>query len=379
MNLTVLLIAAFLPLPVMLFMILRSGSFGKGSIGAMLKLFFMGVASAVPAFLMEAGCLLVINVLLSLFPDNAFGGNLPIVSAVLRCFIGVALIEEGWKLFVLRTSTWKHMIMENITDGIAASALVGTGFSAVMYCAWQAAYYVVPADMKIVREAMPEYLGAGAVTAFIFTLLYIFSHFGYSGIMGAFYGIAKGSEQKEHNRRAGFMFFFSGLLPILLHGFCGALTGYGIAADKIIWIAIGLAMESIPALLMASMLGRASDAVGEDIYSTSEEQPVDFADSEEFAAFAESEGSVDPEGEREEEAGQDPAALPDHEILQGLDSAQDNGTGPDAGSLQDDDGAQDIEPEQDDDEAQGIESAQDDGLTADGEAPLDEEGTEMPV
>ena len=379
MNLTVLLIAAFLPLPVMLFMILRSGSFGKGSIGAMLKLFFMGVASAVPAFLMEAGCLLVINVLLSLFPDNAFGGNLPIVSAVLRCFIAVALIEEGWKLFVLRTSTWKQMIMENITDGIAASALAGTGFSAVMYCAWQAAYYVVPADMKIVREAMPEYLGAGAVTAFIVALLYIFSHFGYSGVMGAFYGIAKGSEQKEHNRRAGFMFFFSGLLPILLHGFCAALTGYGIAAEKIIWIAIGLAMESIPALLMASMLGRASDAVGEDIYSTSEEQPVDFADSEEFAAFAESEGSVDPEGDREEEEGQDPAALPDYEILQGLDSAQDNGTAPDAGSLQDDDRAQDIELEQDDDEAQGIESAQDDELTSDGEAPLDEDGSEMPV
>ena len=69
MNLTVLLIAAFLPLPVLLFMILRSGSFGKGSIGTMLKLFFLGVASAVPAFLMEAGCLLVISVFLGLFPD----------------------------------------------------------------------------------------------------------------------------------------------------------------------------------------------------------------------------------------------------------------------------------------------------------------------
>ncbi|MBR7190382.1 MAG: PrsW family intramembrane metalloprotease, partial [Oscillospiraceae bacterium] len=167
MNLTVLLIAAFLPLPVLLFMILRSGSFGKGSIGTMLKLFFLGVASAVPAFLMEAGCLLVISVFLGLFPDDAFGGNLPVVSAVLRCFIAAALIEEGWKLFVLRASTWKQMIMENITDGIAASALVGTGFSAVMYGAWQAAYYVIPAHMEILREALPEFLGAGAVTSFL--------------------------------------------------------------------------------------------------------------------------------------------------------------------------------------------------------------------
>ena len=44
MNLTILLIAAYLPLPLLLFMILRSGSFGKGSIGTMLKLFFLGVA-----------------------------------------------------------------------------------------------------------------------------------------------------------------------------------------------------------------------------------------------------------------------------------------------------------------------------------------------
>ena len=245
MNLTVLLIAAFLPLPVLLFMILRSGSFGKGSIGTMLKLFFLGVASAVPAFLMEAGCLLVISVFLGLFPDDAFGGNLPVVSAVLRCFIAAALIEEGWKLFVLRASTWKQMIMENITDGIAASALVGTGFSAVMYGAWQAAYYVIPAHMEILREALPEFLGAGAVTSFLVALLYIFSHFGYSGIMGAFYGIAKGSEQKEHGKRAGFMFFFSGLLPILLHGFCAALSGYGIAEGKPVWVAVGLALEAV--------------------------------------------------------------------------------------------------------------------------------------
>lgn len=293
MNLTVLLIAAYLPLPIILFMILRSGSFGKGSIGTMLKLFFFGVAAAVPAFLMEAGCLLVINILLGLFPDGAFGGNMPIVSAVLRYFIAAALIEEGWKLFVLHASTWKQMIMENIPDGIAASALVGTGFSAVMYGAWQAAYYVVPADMDAVRRAMPDFLGAGPVIAFLFALLYIFSHFGFSGIMGAFYGIAKGSEQKEHGKRAGFMLFVSGLLPIFLHGFCMTLIGYGISEEKTLWVVIGLALEVILALLMVMMLSRASDADGNDTSFGTENQPVDFADSEEFADFAEAAGNPD--------------------------------------------------------------------------------------
>lgn len=293
MDLTVLLISAYLPLPIVMFMILRSGAFGKGSIGTMLKLFFLGVAAAVPAFLMEAACLLVIKILLGLFPDNAFGGNLLLVCAIVRYFAAVALIEEGWKLFVLRSSTWKQMIMETITDGVAASALVGSGFSAVMYGAWIAAFYVVPADMEVLRDTMPDYLGAGAVTAFLFALLYILSHFGYSGLMGAFYGIAKNSEQKEHGKRAGFLLFVSFLLPFLLHGFCAALSGYGVAAGKMYWVLVGLALELILALIMISMLSRASDAVGEDVYSGREDKPVDFADSEEFASFAEEAGNAE--------------------------------------------------------------------------------------
>ena len=302
MDLTVLLISAYLPLPIVVFMILRSRAFGKGSIGTMLKLFFLGVAAAVPAFLMEAACLLVIKILLGLFPDNAFGGNLLLVRAIVRYFIGVALIEEGWKHFVLRSSTWKQMIMETITDGVAASALVGSGFSAVMYGAWIAAFYVIPADMEVLRDTMPDYLGAGAVTAFLFALLYILSHFGYSGLMGAFYGIAKNSEQKEHGKRAGFMLFVSYLLPFLLHGFCAAVSGYGVAAGKMYWVLVGLAMEVIPALLMISMLSNASDAVSEDVFSGREDQTVDFADSEEFASFAEEAGNTEAAEENTENA-----------------------------------------------------------------------------
>ena len=91
MDLTVLLISAYLPLPILMFMILRSGAFGKGSIGTMFRLFFLGVAAAVPAFLMEAACLLVIKILMGLFPDDAFGGHLLLVRAIVRYFIAVAL------------------------------------------------------------------------------------------------------------------------------------------------------------------------------------------------------------------------------------------------------------------------------------------------
>lgn len=295
MNITVLLIAAFLPLPIVLFMILRSGSFGKGSLGALMKLFFLGLAAAVPAFLMEMGILLLIDLFLNMFGAEAAGGDLAVIGAILRAVIAVALIEEGWKHFVLRKTTWNQMTMETIADGIAASAVVGAGFSAVMYGAWQAANLLIPADMGPLRDGMPGWLRAGAVGSFLFALLYIFSHFGFSGFMGAIYGIAKNSEQKQHNKRAGMMLVMSCLLPVLAHGACAALIVYGVDREKVLWFAVGLAAETLLAVWMAAELSKASDAAGVDNQYGHEAETVDFGDSEEFAAFAESGGAADNE------------------------------------------------------------------------------------
>lgn len=290
MNLTILLIAAYLPLLLVIFMILRSGAFGKGSIGTLLKLFFFGAASAVLAFLMEAGCLFVINIILGLFSEDAFGGNLVIIDTILNALIASALVEEGWKHFVLRKTTWEQMTMETTADGVAASAVVGAGFSAVLYGAWQAAYYLIPADMESLRNAMPAFLRSGAVTAFIFAILFSISHFGYSGLMGAFYGVAKKSQEKEHGKRAGFMLFFSFLLPVLAHGFCASVIYYGIEEDSILWLVVGFAAEVLLAMLMAWTLSDASDATG-DAAMEAYNKPVDFADSEDFADFAASSGA----------------------------------------------------------------------------------------
>ena len=291
MNLIVLLIAAYLPLPFILFLILRSGSFGRGSLGTLFKLFFLGVASAVPAFLMEAGALLAVSILLRLFPEDASGGMLPVLTVVLKYVIVIAVIEECWKHFVLRVSTWKQMTMDTVGDGIAASTLVSAGFAAVMYGAWMAGYCLIPEDMEFVRSGMPEYLSAGPVSTFLFALLYIFTHFGYSGFMGALYGVAKGSEQKEHGGRAGFMLGVSLVLPILVHGGVAALTGYGFMTGQVLWLALGLAAGTLLGALMVSVLRSSKNEV--DFLQTAD-KPVEFADSEEFAEFAEHYGADQP-------------------------------------------------------------------------------------
>ncbi len=298
MNLTIILIAAYLPLFPLLFLILRSRSFGKGSRRIFFKLLFLGLLAAVPAFLMAAGGLGAAAVIFRLFPENAEGRQAAMFSVLLRYVLAGALIEEAWKHFILRISTWKQMTMETVGDGIAAAAVVGTAFSAVLYLAWQAAYHVLPPDLEILRSAMPDFLSAGPVASFIHALLFIPSHFGYAGLMGVLYGFAKGSEQKKHAGRAGFMLTVSFLLAVLVHGVIESLVGYGFVTGQKLWLILGFAAEALLAFLMASALVAVRDSSLEAALGQDEpEPPVEFADSEEFADFAEAEGMSAAEAE----------------------------------------------------------------------------------
>ena len=307
MNLTVLLIAAYLPVLPVLFIILRSGSFGRGSAGTFLKLFFLGVAAAVPSFLMEAGAMIALTVLLRVFLSGAQEQSFHMISSILRYVLVAAVIEEAWKHFVLRKSTWTQMTMDTVADGIAASAAVGAGFSAVMYIAWQASYKVIPVDMEVLRSGMPDFLAAGAVVSFVYALLFIFAHFGFSGFMGALYGLAKGSDQKNHSGRAGFMLSLSYLLPVLVHGACAGMVGYGIASEKPVWYILGFAAEGVLALIMAIVLGSARDAAlaaraADAAYSAARaEMPQASAES---AEFSEDVGDIDLSGQDEAGTGQ---------------------------------------------------------------------------
>lgn len=296
MNSTVLLIAAYLPIFPILFIILRSGSFGRGSAGTFLKLFFYGVAAAVPSFLMEAGGMLAVTILLRIFLSNAAPESFLIISSVLRYGLVAAVIEEAWKHFVLRKATWTKMTMETVADGIAASAAVGVGFSAIMYIAWQLYYRFLPSDMVALREGMPDFLSAGAVVAFIYALLYIPAHFGLSGFMGSLYGIAKGSDQKNHSGRAGFMLALSYMLPMLMHGLFAGMVGYGIASGKMLWYILGFVSEGVLAMIIAITLGSARDAAlaafaaanAANVSNVSEGMDSDNQDGADADAYAES-------------------------------------------------------------------------------------------
>jgi hypothetical protein len=65
--------------------------------------------------------------------------------------------------------------------------------------------------------------------------------------------------------------------------------------EKVLWFAVGLAAQVLLAVWMAAELSRASDVTGVDNQYGQAAETVDFGDSEEFAAFAESGGAADDE------------------------------------------------------------------------------------
>ena len=81
------------------------------------------------------------------------------------------------------------------------------------------------------------------------------------------------------------------VLPILVHGGVAALTGYGFMTGQVLWLALGLAAGTLLGALMVSVLRSSKNEV--DFLQTAD-KPVEFADSEEFAEFAEHYGADQP-------------------------------------------------------------------------------------
>jgi hypothetical protein len=88
------------------------------------------------------------------------------------------------------------------------------------------------------------------------------------------------------------MLTVSFLLAVLVHGVIESLVGYGFVTGQKLWLILGFAAEALLAFLMASALVAVRDSSLEAALGQDEpEPPVEFADSEEFADFAEAEGS----------------------------------------------------------------------------------------
>ena len=116
-----LIAAALLPAVLLLLYIYRKDCVEREPPRLLAKLLLFGVLSAVPAILLER--------LLGSMIDLLFGRGL-LYTAVSN-FIGVALVEEGCKLFFLKRGSWRHPAFDYRFDGIVYAVFVSLGFAGI--------------------------------------------------------------------------------------------------------------------------------------------------------------------------------------------------------------------------------------------------------
>lgn len=147
--------------------------------------FVMGILIAVPVLFAELG-------LGRLFETDASGD---LFTVLLRAFVVVALVEEGFKFLALRIFAYPRAAFDEPYDGIMYAAAVSLGFAAI----------------ENVLYTFENGMGVGLLRAFTA----VPGHAMMGVVMGYFVGMAK--FRKNHGGRAGLMFlglFFA----TLIHG-----------------------------------------------------------------------------------------------------------------------------------------------------------------
>ena len=116
-----LLVLAVLPALELMIYVYRKDRVEREPLGLLLLLCLGGCISVVPTMICE---LMAESVLLS-----AFGDTLSFIVA--DNFLGVALIEEGWKLVFLILIAWSSRHFTHFFDGIVYAVFVSLGFALV--------------------------------------------------------------------------------------------------------------------------------------------------------------------------------------------------------------------------------------------------------
>ncbi|MBE6099842.1 MAG: PrsW family intramembrane metalloprotease [Anaerovibrio sp.] len=157
----------------------------------LVKLLGLGALSCIPVVIFE---LLAEKMILEefLYPGT-------VEYAFVEAFLGVALIEEFAKLYVLKKFTWTHPAFTHHFDAIVYAVCVSMGFAIL-----ENIFYV---------------LDGGFTIAFSRAVTSIPGHGVFGIFMGIYYGYAKEQlhrmqrQQKDENLRIAL------IMPTLLHGF----------------------------------------------------------------------------------------------------------------------------------------------------------------
>ena len=223
------LIAAILPAIVLLYYIWRRDKYQHEPVREILKGFGLGVLAVV-----VAGPTEILFQVLGWAPGNPQTW----LGAIWEAFFGVALVEEGVKLFFLWLLLRKNPYFDERMDGIAYAVAVGMGFAAAENIGYLFSYV--------------EQWQSIAISRAIFSVP---GHFMFAVAMGYYYSVNHFTLSRGAAGRSKVL-----LIPILLHGIFDALLMMANVTPQLgglLWLVFvvfclflpGMAMKKINALL----------------------------------------------------------------------------------------------------------------------------------
>jgi len=187
---TFLLILAILPALLLGIYVYSQDKQQKEPFGMIIKAFFFGALSVIPAVLME-------SVLAAFVPD------IPIASGIFMGYCVAGCSEELCKLFMLTLAVWGSRHFDEYFDGIVYATFVSLGFASI-----ENIQYV------FLSGTFAQAVSTGVMRA----ILAVPGHFLFGVSMGYFFALAK----FQPSRRV-LNFFNAFFIPMLLHGTYDAL------------------------------------------------------------------------------------------------------------------------------------------------------------
>ncbi|MBO5087737.1 MAG: PrsW family intramembrane metalloprotease [Lachnospiraceae bacterium] len=185
-----LLIIAVLPAIVLMIVIYKCDQIEKEPIGLILGVMGLGILSILPTLVCEiisdAFLMLLFN------PDG-------VIYKFLSAFFGVALIEEFWKLFMVRVFIWKNKAFNY-------------RFDAIVYCVASSLGFALLENIMYVFQ---HGFGTGITRA----IISVPGHCTFAIFMGYFLGNSKLFEVKGQKGKSWLWLFYALLFPTLQHGF----------------------------------------------------------------------------------------------------------------------------------------------------------------
>lgn len=203
----ILLLLALIPPIALLIYIWRVDKIEHEPIATVMKVLIFGALSGMVAGVIEQ----VLN-----YPISFLFGNNKDVYLIAENFIGVALVEEGVKMFVIMKVVWSHRDYDYMFDGIVYGAAASLGFAAL--------------------ENVLYAFSFGFETVLLRAITAIPGHTIFGVFMGFLISQAKCQQYRKNHGSKGFYLFMAIALPTILHGFYDYLLSGPFSGSDTIWL-----------------------------------------------------------------------------------------------------------------------------------------------